>query len=67
VIEGSQDVTLQKGSNQVVGFTVVKNNPGIYMISIDNVSGRLVVQDQSGEESPPTDKIKPRNWPDLFH
>jgi len=67
VIEGSQDVTLQKGTNQVVGFTVVKNNPGIYMITIDNVSGRLVVQDQSGEESPPTDKIKPRNWPDLFH
>jgi hypothetical protein len=50
VTEGSQDVTLQKGGNQVVGFTVVKNNPGIYMITIDNVSGRLVVQDQTGQE-----------------
>ena len=67
VIEGSQDVTLQKGTNQVVGFTVVKNNPGIYMITIDNVSGRLVVQDQSGEELPQTDKAKTRNWPGLFH
>jgi hypothetical protein len=32
----------------------VKNNPGIYMITIDNVSGRLVVQDQTEE----TDEIK---------
>ena len=54
VTEGSQDVTLQKGGNQVVGFTVVKNNPGIYMITIDNFSGRLVVQDQTEE----TDEIK---------
>ena len=45
--EGSRDVTLVKGASENVTFTVAKNNPGIYVVTIEKTSSRLVVQEES--------------------
>ncbi len=66
IAEGSRDLTLPRGGSETVNFSVVKKNPGIYVISVDNVSGRLVVQEPPGTTSSQTGKIRPRNWPGLF-
>jgi hypothetical protein len=65
VAESSLDLTLAGTGNQIVNFTLVKNNPGIYMLSIGTVSGRLVVQEPTETASPQTGKIKPSNWPGI--
>jgi uncharacterized membrane protein len=64
--ESSQEITLAKGESQTVSFTVTKTNPGIYLISVDNASGRLVVQEIIDIKSQ-TGKIRPQNWPGFYH
>lgn len=48
VSENSRELILPKGGSETVYFTVVRNNPGIYVISIGALSGRLVVRDSTG-------------------
>jgi hypothetical protein len=66
ITESSRDLSLRGGDSQTVNFTVVKNNPGIYVISIDTVSGRLVVQEPTETTSPQTGRPRPRNWPGIY-
>jgi hypothetical protein len=61
-VEDSKDMTLKGSSSQTVNFTVKKNNPGIYLVNIDNAIGRLVVQEPT-ESATPTGGIRPQNWP----
>jgi energy-converting hydrogenase Eha subunit A len=49
--EGSRDITLAKGSSETVSFTVIKNNPGIYVVTIERTSSRLLVQEDTGRIS----------------
>jgi hypothetical protein len=66
IAESSHDLTLPKGGSETVNFTVVKNNPGIYVISVDKSNGRLVVQESTETTSSQAGKIRPRNGPGFY-
>ena len=63
VTEGSSEVTLAGGDSQSVDFHVVKDNPGIYLINIDDITGRLIVQEPTIPDSRHNGGIGPLGWP----
>jgi hypothetical protein len=43
MIEQSQEITLAAGESKQVSFTVIKDDPGIYAIAIDALTGEFIV------------------------